>query len=185
MKTKIISVLISSLAIIYSIVALCLVVPRSRELSFDYIGVIVGILSLLVTVLIGWNIATALNLKEEWAQFKKASDDNRKEMEDLMTTHSNRIDEDMNRSSAYADYLQGEVYTARERYISAFKMYLAALWKFHLIGDQKQVEHEKRQIGALISTIRAEQGKVIRDYDLYGDSIYERSLGYIGTVVNC
>lgn len=185
MKTRIISILISSLALICSVVALCFVAPRSWELSFDYIGVIVGILSLLVTVLIGWNIATALNLKEEWTQFKKASEDNRKEMEDLMFTHSNRIDEGMNRSSAYTDYLQGEVYTARERYISAFNMYLAALWKFHLIGDQKQVEHEKGQIGALIRTIRAEQGKVVRDYDLYKDSIYERSLSYIKDRMAC
>jgi hypothetical protein len=40
----------------------------------DYIGVIVGILSLLVTVLIGWNIYIALDIKKEWEKYKKDID---------------------------------------------------------------------------------------------------------------
>lgn len=179
MKARIISITISTLALVCSIVAICLIAPRKGELSFDYMGVIVGILSLLVTVLIGWNIATALNLKEEWMQFKQSSEDSQKKVKELMASYSIRIEDDMTRTSAYTDYLQGEVYMARERYISAFNMYLAALWKFHLIGDQKQVDHEKLQIGSLIRTIRANQGSVVRDYDLHEDAIYGRSLGYI------
>lgn len=179
MKTKIVSIVISSFALTLGIVAICLVAPRRGELSFDYMGVIVGILSLLVTVLIGWNIATVLNFKDEWARFNHSFEVKRKEVEALMTSHMKMIDENINRSSAYTDFLQGEVYTARERYISAFNMYLAALWKFHLIGDKKQVEREKGQIGTLIRTIRANQGKVVRDYDLHGDTIYEKSLSYI------
>lgn len=37
--------------------------PRGINLDFDYYGVIVGILSLLVTILIGWNIFSVIDLK--------------------------------------------------------------------------------------------------------------------------
>ena len=46
---------------------LCMHFPRITDsnLELDYIGIIIGILSLLVTVLIGWNIFYALNMKKE------------------------------------------------------------------------------------------------------------------------
>lgn len=47
---------LSITAIICSVVAICVSLPSAPELGIDYIGVIVGILSLLVTMLIGWQI---------------------------------------------------------------------------------------------------------------------------------
>lgn len=47
---------LSIAAIVCSVVAICVSLPSSPELGMDYIGVIVGILSLLVTMLIGWQI---------------------------------------------------------------------------------------------------------------------------------
>mgnify|MGYP003104152291 FL=1 len=50
---------LSIAAIICSVVAICVSLPSAPELGIDYIGVIVGILSLLVTMLIGrqiWNV---------------------------------------------------------------------------------------------------------------------------------
>ena len=48
-------------AIICSVVAICVSLPSVPELGIDYIGVIVGILSLLVTMLIGWQIWNVTN----------------------------------------------------------------------------------------------------------------------------
>lgn len=47
---------LSIAAIVCSVVAICVSLPSAPELGIDYIGVIVGILSLLVTMLIGWQI---------------------------------------------------------------------------------------------------------------------------------
>lgn len=55
---------LSIVAIALSLAAIIISSPRTN-LGFDYIGVIIGILSLLVTVLIGWNIFYALNMKSE------------------------------------------------------------------------------------------------------------------------
>ena len=63
MKKESWALLLSSVAVLISLVAICVACPHKAELGFDYQGVIVGILSLLVTVLIGWNIYTFIDIK--------------------------------------------------------------------------------------------------------------------------
>lgn len=55
---------LSVIAIAISIIAICIACPHMPELGFDYQGVLVGILSLLVTALLGWNIYSAIQLDE-------------------------------------------------------------------------------------------------------------------------
>lgn len=64
MKKENVSLIVSGMAFILSIVAVCIAAYRTPELGFDYQGVIVGVLSLLVTVLIGWNIYTLIDIRE-------------------------------------------------------------------------------------------------------------------------
>lgn len=70
---------LSIVAIICSIVAICISLPSTSELGIDYIGVIVGILSLLVTILIGWQIYNAITIekkiKDETESLKKEISD--------------------------------------------------------------------------------------------------------------
>lgn len=66
------SLLISILALFVSIAALCITKPRYPELGIDYQGWITGILALLVTILIGWNIYTAIDLRDKINKFKYA-----------------------------------------------------------------------------------------------------------------
>ena len=54
---------VSLVSLVVSVVALCLCCPRYLE--FDYIGLIVGILALLITVLMAWNIYTVFRFKED------------------------------------------------------------------------------------------------------------------------
>lgn len=56
---------LSVIAIIISIAAICITCPHVPELGFDYQGVLVGTLSLLVTALIGWQIYNYISLKSE------------------------------------------------------------------------------------------------------------------------
>lgn len=53
------------IAVIGTIISISVVFRRTSELQFDYMGVIVGILSALVTVLIGWNIYRVLEDREK------------------------------------------------------------------------------------------------------------------------
>lgn len=60
---------LSSLFMIYSIISLCQNFPRT--LGFDYIGAIVGILALLVTVLLGWQIFNVISVEERTKKLVK------------------------------------------------------------------------------------------------------------------
>ncbi len=69
MKNWVIGTL-SIVAIIISVIALAKVAP-TQGIDFDYIGTIVGILSFLVTLLIGYQIYTVINVKEELKEVQK------------------------------------------------------------------------------------------------------------------
>lgn len=60
-------------SLLASVIAICRTCPRA-ELGFDYIGLIVGILALLVTMLIGWQIYNALSLEQKVSNIKKEYD---------------------------------------------------------------------------------------------------------------
>lgn len=60
-------------SLVASVIAICRTHPRV-ELGFDYIGLIVGILALLVTMLIGWQIYNAMNLDRKVSDIKKEYD---------------------------------------------------------------------------------------------------------------
>lgn len=53
---------ISVAAIVISVAALCLVACRVEPLTMDWMGILVGVLALLVTVLIGWQIYTFIDI---------------------------------------------------------------------------------------------------------------------------
>lgn len=67
--------IISVLAIILSIIAVCSHYPRSVNLGIDYLGIIVGVLGVLVAILIGWQLYNSLNLKELVEHTEKAKKD--------------------------------------------------------------------------------------------------------------
>lgn len=65
MKSSLSTVIValSILSLVVSIIALCISLPRVNLLNFDYLGLLVGILALLVTTLIGWNIYSLIDVK--------------------------------------------------------------------------------------------------------------------------
>lgn len=62
------------IVLILSIISICRTCPRT-DLGFDYMGVIIGLLSLLVTFLLGWNIYQVLNIKQTKEQIQKEVDE--------------------------------------------------------------------------------------------------------------
>jgi hypothetical protein len=65
MKKENLILCLGIIAIAISIVAVCISAYRSPELGFDYQGVLLGILTLLVTVLIGWQIYTFIDFNSK------------------------------------------------------------------------------------------------------------------------
>ena len=69
------SVWISGVSLLLSVIAVCVSVWRSPELSFDYQGVLVGVLSLLVTILVGFQIYNSIDVNRKMAEIEKVSRD--------------------------------------------------------------------------------------------------------------
>lgn len=66
-KSNYISIFISILALSVSIGCLCQTLPR--ELGIDYLGWIVGVLALVTTILIGWNIYSIIDVRESQRKY--------------------------------------------------------------------------------------------------------------------
>ncbi len=63
-----ISLILSIISIVFSLIVLSKSIPRifsSTELQFDYIGAIIGVLSILVTILLGWQIYNVLEINKK------------------------------------------------------------------------------------------------------------------------
>lgn len=85
--------ILSVISTIISIIAICRVCPNTSDLGLDYQGIIVGILALLVTVLIGWQIYTAINVKEELKEiFALRKEINKQETDIYIRSEKNLIE---------------------------------------------------------------------------------------------
>ena len=63
--------ILSIISIIVSVIALFIAYFRCKPLEANWPGILVGILSVLVTVLIGWNISSLLDVKELAREMEK------------------------------------------------------------------------------------------------------------------
>ena len=68
-----IAFVISCFAILLSLTAIGVTLPTVGELNFDYYGAIVGVLSFLITILMGYQIYTVINVKEELKEVRMLS----------------------------------------------------------------------------------------------------------------
>lgn len=95
---------LSITAIICSVVAICVSLPSNNELGFDYIGAITGILSFLVTVLIGWQIYNAVTIeqkiKNEVKQVREALKDEIKQASSTLNESIDKTREDLSIAGA-------------------------------------------------------------------------------------
>lgn len=69
------------IAIILSIIAIIIATIRCEPITLDWMGVLVGILSLLVTILLGWQIYNALRIEHQIKNFENKIEDKIQEIE--------------------------------------------------------------------------------------------------------
>ena len=91
--------ILSFLALFFSILAVCRSFCRTPDLGFDYLGVIVGSLAIMVTYLVAWNIHTAIDANHKI-----------KEMRDEIVTLRLSIVSDKLSSERKVNKLKAELY---------------------------------------------------------------------------
>lgn len=86
-----ITLILSAISIMVSVAALCRTYPHTSGLGMDYQGIIVGVLALLITVLIGWQIYTTINIKEELKDIKDLRKEINKQERDIYIRSTNNL----------------------------------------------------------------------------------------------
>ena len=90
--------IISVVAKIISIIAISKVAP-TQSVNFDYLGAIIGVLSFLVTLLIGYQIYTVINVKEELKEVRKAREEIDNQMQKIADKLSGEFKEELSNTA--------------------------------------------------------------------------------------
>lgn len=114
-------------SVVGTIVCICCLFYRTDTLGFDYMGVIVGILSLLVAFLLGWQIYSVIDMK--------------KSIEEIKSNTNKRQEETMAR--AYTSIMNQTSYKVEGREedddcYNAIANGLFACKHYHLAGNKKE-----------------------------------------------
>lgn len=116
----------SVLAVIISLIALSISILRCEPLEMDWFGVLVGILSLLVTTLLGWQIYSVIDIKKTVDEIK---------------SHTNRAQEET-MARAYTSIMNQTSYIIEGREnddcYNAIANGLYACKHYHLAGNNKE-----------------------------------------------
>ncbi|KAA5451027.1 hypothetical protein [Bacteroides caccae] len=158
---------LSIAAIICSVVAICVSLPSAPELGIDYIGVIVGILSLLVTMLIGWQIWNVIaidkkidgKVEQTSDSLTKSIDATKKEMIDYIQKANEKSQAEIMASLLF---LQGDTLLLKSQYESALLRYLDIISD---IIEKPYIENYSDAIDACISKAR-EAKKLVNHNEL-------------------
>lgn len=172
------------ICVIFSIFFLCNKFPRiicEEGIYLDYIGIIIGILALLVTVLMGWNIYTVIDTKKVLNDAEKRYEDfqgktendiqeiRRKTDEELknIQSESEKLKEESQRSieditkerDFNSVWMEGEIRFQLGQNLSACECYLIALMKDIPQTDKNNVARDEieHRIGLIGRRLRSMQ----------------------------
>lgn len=177
---------LSIASIIFSVAAICVSLPSAPELGFDYIGVIVGILSLLVTVLIGWQIYNAVAIEQKIRnEVKHASDalkDEIKQEGSALKKDINKTREDLSISGARA--MTATLYKTENAYLNVCLLagdYNQAIKTLNIMLEYAKALNESDRLSEIAKIIVDAKYKICdrvlsqSDYEIIYNSFLELS----------
>lgn len=179
MKIQKYTIMLSFVSLVVSlitIVAWCAVSFQLKPLDIaTYESVIVSVLGILITLLIGWNIYTIIDVKEV-----------RKEMNDCINktdTFEKKIGEAKTLSDAYAFMGLAELFLDQNKYVNAYLKLLSSIVCFEKAGEHNLALYECKRIGFLFRNIRRhlaiEKNYYVLDQDIYNDISYGKDCAEI------
>lgn len=140
------SILVSIIALCFSIAAIIVVYPRVT-LGIDYLGLIVGMLSFLITLLMGWNIYTLVDFKNKIKDIENVKSDFRKIFEINKATYLTHV-ADLEESISILYGLKLGQYKDKDVEIEWIANLISASLHYAKIGDIGKAEvliHESNE----------------------------------------
>lgn len=164
---KIVYFIVSAINAISCIILLSVVCPRVKNIGFDYVGIIVAILALLVTLLIGWNIYSIIDLKNIRRDYERME---------------KRVGDNECKRKKQISQLKGMVFgiTAElldvsfNRPLQSFEYYVYSL-RNYIYSDcnEKKVDNILNKMKDLVKDINTQKDKVLDDKEILKSVIDE------------
>lgn len=179
MKIQKYTIMLSFVSLVVSlitVVAWCAVSFQLKPLDIaTYESVIVSVLGILITLLIGWNIYTIIDVKE----VRKEMNDCIKKTDEMKTS----IKESKTLSNAYAFMGLAELFLDQNKYVNAYLKLLSSIVCFEKAGEHNLALYECKRIGLLFRNIRRhltiEKNYYVLDQDIYNDISYGKDCAEI------
>lgn len=154
MKTRI-SIFLSTISIIGVLSVWGLWIYGSLELSVvsldTFIGVIVALLAIVFTVIIGFQIVNAIDMREKMSQLEKKQMELLENERQLAENDRLHVMEAYNLQSGISGE-SAEAYFAKGQYIEAFAFYHSAL-HYAILADQKNQLNRVNQLQTIVQLI--------------------------------
>lgn len=164
--------IINTLFILFNVYYTCHWYNRvPKELGFDYIGVIVGILSALITIAVGWQFFYQLKIEDKLKEIAKTE----------VEKNSLKILETIINNTLKTNIKDAEFYTISRDYNRVLSLYNSILEEYLLLQDKKHIVEIVSAIKILIRThgfqihsfYKDEAKKVLKQAVPYTNDAYE------------
>lgn len=151
------------------IAALCISYIRCEPLTIEWMGILVGVLSFLVTIVLGWNIYTYVDMRSEWKSHKQEMDKKVADLDTLMkVTKINNaksivevidissimaygmddINSSLSISSLKAKYLKDALLDDKATYVTQEEKYISLIIESHKENGGLQAESIEHYVSA-------------------------------------
>lgn len=159
------TLILSILSIIISVVVLCFVIKiKDYPLDFDWYGALIGVLSLLVTMLIGWNIFTVIDFdRRVTKRIDKAIIRLNKSINEAEIRSKHKIDHDVKQSLHIMLGTSAMSMISNNFYNIALYYYITAAKDAKDNGDEDSVGEYLEMVDACLTDIE-------KDYRQYNTS---------------
>ena len=156
-----VSIVFGLLAIIISIISIAVSLPRV-ELGFDYLGVIVAMLTFLVTFLAGWNIYSIIDLKGLKKKYKELE----REAESNNNYMHNKVDYNSGLSMCYnAIGLAGLLSDARKE-VTKLQMLLQGAGGLKVLSNLQEFKMCSSVVSSITSAIDASKNLPLEEIEV-------------------
>lgn len=179
MKTKGISIIISTISLVVSItliVAWCAVSFRLTPLDLaTYESIVVSVLGTLITLLIGWNIYTIIDVK----QVRQDMMDSKNQMDSIRAAFEEQTKRQVALADAHTYMGFAEMFLQQQKYVYAYTKFISSILHYEKAGEHNLALHQCSRFYMLIRTVRRMlvkyQHNYVLDFDLYHDIPYEKA----------
>lgn len=141
-----------------------------------YESVLVTVLGVLVTLLIGWNIYTIIDVKQIYRNLL----DSKSRIETIENNIQIESKKQIALADAYAFMGLAEMFFVQGKYVMTYLKILSATLCFEKAKEHKLALHECQRMYMLIRTIRRHLAKqpnfYVLDYDMYDDVAYVKDV---------